>query len=131
MANIKIRKNDRRLKVFVKDVTETLLDGKRYQTQGLGTFSTCARKATPDRPSCKMAMFRASSELREYATGGKKPKISGPHAEIVKIIVDAMQNEEGIYVTNLGRMAVIPVPGKNPKLIFHAADELNGLLAEP
>lgn len=130
MANIKIRNNDKRLKAFVQDVADTLLHGERHQTPGLGTFSTCTRKATTDRPSCKMAMFRASTELRNYATGGKKPKISGPHAEIVKTIVEAMQSEKGIDVPNLGRMAVVPVPGKNPKLIFHTADELNGIFVQ-
>jgi len=72
MANIEIRKNDKRLKAFVEDVTKTALDQKRYQTHGLGAFTTCTRKATVDQPSCKMAMFRESSELREYASGGKK-----------------------------------------------------------
>jgi len=61
----------------------------------------------------------------------KKPKISGPHVEIIKIIIDAMQSEERINVSNFGRMAIVAQPGKSPRIIFHAADILNGLLAEP
>lgn len=125
----KIRKTDRRLRAFVQEVTATLLEGKRHQTTGLGTFSTCTRKATEDRPPCKMAMFRASAELRDYATGGPLPSVSGPHAEVVSVIVEAMQGQEGVDVPLLGRMAVVPVPGKKPKLIFHGAKELNDVLA--
>jgi len=125
----KIRKTDKRLRAFVHEVTATLLDGKRHQTPGLGTFSTCARKAMADRVACKMAMFRASTELREYASGGPPPPVSGPHAEVVSVIVEAMQSEQGVDVPLLGRMAVVPVPGKRPKLIFHGAKELNDVLA--
>jgi len=125
MSKLKIRKNDKRLKEFVREVTATLLDGKRHQTPGLGTFSTCSRKATADNAACTMAMFRASSELRDYASGGPTPNVSGPHAEIVRFIIEAMQSEQGIELPQLGRMAVVPVTGKKPKLIFHGAEELN------
>ena len=125
----KIRKTDKRLRAFVQEVTATLLDGRRHQTPGLGTFSTCTRKATEDRVACKMAMFRASAELREYVIGGPPPPVSGPHAEVVSVIVEAMQNQDGVEVPLLGRMAVVPVPGKKPKLIFHGAQELNEILA--
>ena len=125
----KVRKTDKRLRAFVHDVITALLDGGRHRTPGLGTFSTCARKATADRPPRKMAMFRASTELREYASGGPLPPVSGPHAEVVSVIVKAMQSERGVDVPLLGRMAVVPVPGKKPKLIFHGADELNDALA--
>ena len=77
-----------------------------------------------------MAMFRASSELREYASGGLPPPVSGPHAEVVSVIVEAMQSEQGVDVPLLGRMAVVPVPGRKPKLIFHGAEELNDVLAD-
>ncbi len=125
----KIRKTDRKLRAFVEEVTATLLDGKRHQTPGLGTFSTCTRKATAKQIACKMAMFRASAELRAYATGGPPPPVSGPHAEVVSVIVEAMQSEQGVDVPLLGRMAVVPVSGKKPKLIFHGAEELNDALA--
>lgn len=124
-----IRKTDRRLRAFVQEVTATLLDGKRYQISGLGTFSTCTRKAAADRAACRMAMFRAGTELRAYASGGPPPLVSGPHAEVVSVIVKAMQSERGVVVPLLGRMAVVPVPGRNPKLIFHGAEELNRVLA--
>ena len=124
-----MRKSDKRLRAFVHEVTATLLDGKRHQTPGLGTFSTCTRKATADRVACKMAMFRASTELREYASGGPPPPVSGPHAEVVRVIVEAMQSEQDVDVPLLGRMAVVPVPGRKPKLIFHGAKELNDALA--
>ena len=78
-----------------------------------------------------MAMFRASAELRQYASGGSPPRVSGPHADVVNVIVRAMQSEQGIDVPLLGRMAVVPVPGRKPKLIFHGAHELNDLLANP
>jgi hypothetical protein len=55
--------------------------------------------------------------------------VSGPHVEVVSVIVEAMQSEHGIDVPLLGRMAVVPVPGKKPKLIFHGAEELNDVLA--
>jgi hypothetical protein len=76
-----------------------------------------------------MAMFWASAELRAYATGGPPPRVSGPHAEVVSVIVEAMQSEQGVNVPLLGRMAVVPVSGKKPKLIFHGAKELNDVLA--
>lgn len=76
-----------------------------------------------------MAMFRASAELRDYASGGPQPPISGPHAEVVSAIIEAMQSEQGVNVPLLGRMAVVQVLGKKPKLIFHGSEELNGLLA--
>ena len=125
----KILKSDKRLRAFVQEVTATLLDGKQHKTPGLGTFSTCTRKPTAKRVACKMAMFRASAELREYATGGPPPSVSGPHAEVVSVIVRAMQSEQGVDVPILGRMAVVPVPGKKPKLIFHGAQELNRVLS--
>ena len=130
MSRLKIRKNDKKLEALVQEVTEALLDGKRHQTSGFGTFSTCTRKATTDRVACKMAMFRVCTELREYASGGPPPNVSGPHAEVVRVIVEAMQSEEGIEIPLLGRIAVVPVAGKNPKLIFHGAEELNSVLAD-
>ena len=129
LRSSRIRKADKRLRAFVREVTATLLDGKRYRAPGLGTFSTCTRKATAGRVACKMAMFRASTELREYASGGPPPPVSGPHAEVVSVIVEAMQCEQGVDVPLLGRMAVVPVTGRKPKLIFHGAEELNGVLA--
>ena len=125
----RIRRTDKRLRAFVQEVTATLLDGKLHRTPGLGTFSTCTRKAAAHRVACKMAMFRASAELREHASGGPAPSVSGPHAEVVSVIVEAMQSERGVVVPLLGRMAVVPVPGKKPKLIFHGAAELNRVLA--
>jgi hypothetical protein len=67
-----------------------------------------------------MAMFRASAELRAYVTDGRAPLLSRPHTEVVSFIVEAMQSEQGVDVPLLGRMAVVPVPGKKPKLIFTA-----------
>lgn len=125
----KIRRTDERLRAFVQEVTATLLDGKRHRTPGLGTFSTCTRKATADRVACKMGMFRASPELREYASGGPPPRVSGPHAEAVNVVVEAMQGEQGVNVPLLGRMAVVPISGKKPTLIFHGSEELNNVLA--
>ena len=48
---------------------------------------------------------------------------------MVSVIVEALQNQDGVEVPLLGRMAVVPVPGKKPKLIFHGAQELNDILA--
>ena len=122
------RTTDFKLRAFVQDVTAALLDGHRYQAPGMGTFSTCERRATADRAACKIAMFRASAELREYASGGPLPRVSGPHAEVVNRLIEAMCSEQGIDVPSLGRMAAMPVPGKKPKLIFHGAKELNDAL---
>ena len=71
-------------------------------------------------------MFRASAELRDHASGGPKPEVSGPHAEAIQMIIEAMQSEEGIEIPNFGRMAV--VSGKQPKLIFHATKGFNAAL---
>jgi hypothetical protein len=76
-----------------------------------------------------MAIFRASAELREYASGGPPPSVSGPHTAVVSVIVDAMQIEQGIEVPLLGRMAVVQIRGTKPRLIFHAAKELNDVIA--
>jgi hypothetical protein len=124
-----IHATDRRLRAFVQEVTATLLDGRRHHTPGLGTFSTCTRRATAERVTRKMAIFRASADLREYAMGGPPPAVSGSHAAVVSVIVEAMRSEHGIDVPLLGHMAVVPVPGKRPKLIFHGAQELNDALA--
>jgi hypothetical protein len=40
-----------------------------------------------------------------------------------------MLREEGITVPQLGRMAVVPVSGSKPKVIFHGAVELNAAFA--
>lgn len=122
-------RTDIKLTAFVQDVTAALLAGKRHNTPGLGTFSTCTRKATADRAACKMAMFRASNELREFSNGGPPPIVRGLHSEVVNGIIEAMQSEVGVEVPQLGRMAAIPVRGKNPKLIFHGAEELNFALS--
>ena len=127
----KFRKNDRRLRAFVEEVTTSLQDGGKHQVPGLGTFSTCSRKATPERDACTMAMFRASKELREHATGGPPPTVTGPHAEVVSVLMQAMQGDNGVDVPRLGHMAVVPKPGKKPKLIFRGADELNDSLTKP
>jgi nucleoid DNA-binding protein len=127
-SKLGIRKTDRGLGAFVQEVTATLLSGKRHRTPGLGTFSTCIRRASPGRVACRMAIFRASAELREYAAGGPPPCISGPHAAAVSTIVNGMQFEPGIEVPLLGRMAVVRVPGRKPRLIFHGAQELNDVL---
>jgi hypothetical protein len=76
-----------------------------------------------------MAIFRASAELREHASSGPPPLISGPHVSVVNAIVKGMQSRQGIDVPRLGYMAVVPVPGRKPKLIFHGAKELNDILA--
>ena len=125
----KIRKSDQRLRAFVQEVTAALLAGRRHRTPGLGTFSTCTRKATTERAACRMAMFRASDQLRGYACGGMPPVVSGPYADLVCVIVEAMQDERGVDVPLLGRLAVVPVPGKKPRLIFHGNDALNQQLA--
>ena len=76
-----------------------------------------------------MAMFRASAELRAYASGGPLPTLSGRHAPAVRTIVRGMLREEGVTIPQLGRMAVVPVSGSKPKLIFHGSRELNAALA--
>ena len=116
---------DLRLRVFVQELTMALLAGQRYRAPGLGTFSPCTRQAAPGRPSSTMAIFRASAELRGYSSGGLLPNLSGPHARVLRTIAEGMQSECGITIPLLGRMAVVPVPGGRPKLIFHAAKELN------
>jgi hypothetical protein len=76
-----------------------------------------------------MAMFRASAELRRYASGARLPELSGPHARALRTIAQGMRSERGITIPQLGRMAVVPVPDGRPKLIFNGANELNQRLA--
>ena len=116
---------DRGLRVFVQEVTLALLAGQCYRAPGLGTFSPCTRQAASGRPSSTMAIFRASAELRGYASGGPPPRLSGPHARALRTIAHGMQSERGITIPLLGRMAVVPVPSGMPRLIFHGAKELN------
>ncbi len=124
-----VARRTKKLRAFVDEVTTTLLAGERHRTGGFGTFSTCTRKPTAERAACKMAMFRASAALRAYAVGGPAPIVTGPHAEVVGEIIEAMQIEPGIDVPDLGRLAVVEVSGKKPRLIFHGAESLNGVLA--
>lgn len=121
--------SDAKLDAFVQEVTAALREGKRHQTPGLGTFSTCTRKATAVRAACRMAMFRASADFREHVMGGPLPTVTGPHAEVVTLIIDVMKIRNGVEVPSLGLMAVVPELGKKPRLIFHGADELNDVLA--
>ena len=121
---------DDSLRAFVQEVTATLLIGRPHRTPGLGTFSICTRRATPSRCASTMAMFRASAELRTYACGGPLPTLSGSHASAVRTIVRGMLRKDGISIPQLGRMAVVPVSGSKPKLIFHGARELNAALAK-
>ena len=123
------KKHGQPLVAFVHEVTTTLLAGHPHKTPGLGTFSTCTRRATPDRRSSTMAMFRGSAELRAYASGGPLPTFSGPHASALRTVVRGMLGEEGITVPRLGRMAVVRVSGSKPKVIFHGAIELNAVFA--
>jgi len=104
------------------------LDGKRYQINGFGTFSTCARKAAVGRPACKMIMFRASKALYDYSAGKDCPAITGPHSDTVLKVIDALHNESGVDIHSLGRMAVLPVSGKQAKIIFHGDNEFNSEL---
>lgn len=128
MVAAKLRKNDKRIKTFVQEITSSLALGKKYQVPGLGTFTTCSRKDSSGRVTCKIAMFRPSAELRDYASGGVCPSVSGQYEDAIRYIIEAMKNEEGVQIPRLGRLAVIPAKGKKPKLIFHGADELNNAL---
>ena len=120
-----VPKSDKRRRAFGEEVTACLLAGESHRTPGFGTFSTCTRKATTGRAASTMAIFRPSAELRMYANGGPLPEVSGRHAEAVHALIAAMQSPDGVMVPHLGRLAVVPVAGKRPKLIFHGADELN------
>ncbi len=120
---------DHSLRAFVQEVTAMLLIGSPHRTPGFGTFSICTRRATPDRCASTMSMFRASANLRDYASGGPLPTLSGRHAPAVRTIIRGMLRKEGITIPQLGRMAVVRVSGSKPKLIFHGAGKLNAALA--
>ncbi|MDH5325539.1 MAG: hypothetical protein OEZ68_12100 [Gammaproteobacteria bacterium] len=122
-----IRKNDKRLTALVTEISLDLSQGKKHVVAGLGTFSACSRKAGAGNPACTIAMFRACTELRDYAEGGTKPKTEGTHAPIVQIILNAMKTQETVDIPRFGRLAMVK-DGKKTKLIFHGADELNGKL---
>src|SRR2546428_10606469 len=114
------KKHRQPLEAFVHEVTATLLAGHPYRTPGLGTFSTCTRRATPDRSASTMAMFRTSAELRAYASRGPLPTLSGTHASALRIIDRGLLRAGGITDPQVGRMAAGPVSGAKPKVIFHA-----------
>lgn len=120
--------NDKQIRALINDVSESLMKNNRFHVPGLGTFSTCTRKPTSDRAACKATMFRACAELRDYASGGPVPVVTGSHTKVVQLIIEAMQSEVGVDIPGFGCMAVVPVSGKNPKLIFHASKEFNGAL---
>ena len=124
-----IRKNDKRLTEFVKDVASSLQDGKKFQTPGLGTFSTCTRKAAQGRPACTISMFRPSTELREYIGGGVIPSIQGPHKEILKLIARTMKTQDEFVVPRLGTFVIDSSSVKNTKVSFQGAKELNDSLS--
>lgn len=105
-----------------------LLRGERVRIPGLGTFTTCTRKATADRAACTIAMFRASKELRAHVSTGADLQVSGPHADAVTALVAAMQGDNGVDVPGLGHLEAVQVPGKKPRLIFHADAALNDQL---
>ncbi|MEM9301941.1 MAG: hypothetical protein AAGE01_07510 [Pseudomonadota bacterium] len=114
-----------RVAAFAEDVAQELVHGKRYRVAGFGTFSTCQRKAAPGRPACRIAMFRASAELRAYAAGGDPPELGTPHQEAVRSIAVAMLAPDGVHVPGLGRFAVEGQGAKRQKLVFQGAAELN------
>ena len=128
---MKAAEHDQILRVFIQEVTLALIAGQRYRAPGLGTFSPCKRQATPGRSSSTMAIFRASAELRQYASGGPLPNLSGAHAQALRIITEGMQGAQGITIPLLGRMAVVREPSARPRLIFHGATELNERMAAP
>jgi len=129
MAQSKIRKNGKHAKAFIRDVKVALVAGKKYQIPGFGTFSSCSRKDSLGRVICKIAMFRASSELRDFAAGGSFPDISSAHTEIITRIINAMQDSLGVEIPEFGRMAFVADKGKSLKIIFHSADEFNYALS--
>lgn len=129
MSQGKMDREDNVIQEFVQAVTSSLLAGKKYPIPGFGTFSTCSRKDESGQPVCKIAMFRASSELRDFSTGGPSPTFTGPHAVVVSHIVENMQNEGGVDIPLLGQMVCEPVKGKNTKFIYRGALELNNALS--
>ncbi|MDH5691837.1 MAG: HU family DNA-binding protein [Gammaproteobacteria bacterium] len=122
---MKLRKNDKSLTTFVEELSEALGKGERFQVPGFGTFTTCTRKATPGRAACTIAMFRAATELRDFAARGTKPKISGPHSKLLTQVLSGMSSDEFVDAPGLGKFAIEGKGGKKPKLIFHGADEFN------
>jgi hypothetical protein len=61
---------------------------------------------------------------------GPQPTFAGPHASALRTIVRGMSRADGITIPRLGRIAVVPVSGAKPRLIFHGAMELNAALAK-
>lgn len=118
------------LTAFVDEVTACLVRGERYQSPGFGTFSTCSRKAAPGRPACRMATFRASTELREQVANHTALPVPGAHAAAVRALVEAMQRDGGVQVPGLGHLDVARATGKKPRLTFRATAGLNARLTQ-
>lgn len=122
-----IRRNDKRITQFVTDITKTLQSGNKHQTTGLGTFSTCTRKAAGGKPTCTITMFRPSKEFRDYMSGGAMPKMDGPHKEVVKIITKSIKSASELEVPKLG-VFCIDSSGENTRITFQGTIELNSSL---
>jgi len=73
-------------------------------------------------------MWRADAALREHIQGGPPKESAGLHGAAVAGIIAAMMGDGGVDLPQLGRLGLVRVAGKKPKLTFHAADELNAAL---
>ena len=122
-------KTNEMLRAFAAEVTSTLLDGNRHQTPGLGTFPTNFEKQGQRELLAKWLCFGRARSLERMPLVDHYHSCPRPHAELVSFTVEAMQMEQGVDVPLLGRMAVVPVVGKKPKLISNGAQELNDVLA--
>lgn len=124
MKTLSFRKNDRKLKQFAADLTESLQHGEKYKIPGFGIFTTCSRKSADGEQTYTIAMFRASSELRDFSQGGSCPDIESEHSETIVKIISGMSQENGIQIPGLGIMAFVSEKGKT-KIIFNGNGELN------
>lgn len=113
---------------LINEVTASLVSGKKITVEGLGTFSSCTRKATATRDACTIAMFRADKSLRTHIDTQAELSVSGAHAEAVTTIIQAMQQTGGVDVPDFGHFEAVAVSGKPHKLIFHADAVLNDKL---
>lgn len=87
--------------------------------QGLAHFQRVLGKRQKIELNARWLCFVHALSYVSTPQAGLPQNCPIPHTEVVCVIVETMQNAEDIEIPLLGRMAMVSVTGKNPKLILH------------